>query len=80
MNEPNVLVRDKETGHTYKVSEARFRRTPELWERLGTDPAKPRTTVAKAAASKRKTASPVTKTPASDESDEKADSPANDKE
>jgi hypothetical protein len=79
MREPNVLVRDKETGHTYRVSEARYRRTPELWDRLGTDPAKPRTSVA-AAAAKRKTASPVSKTPDSPEPDEKADSTATEKE
>lgn len=44
---PNVKVRDKQTGHEYFVSEARFRRTPELWERL-TD--KPRVSIDEAAA------------------------------
>lgn len=48
---PNVHVRDKETGHEYLVSEARFKRTPELWERL--DQGKPKTSVATAAAKKR---------------------------
>lgn len=47
---PTVPVRDKETGHEYLVSEARYKRTPELWERL--DSAKPKTSVAEAAAKK----------------------------
>lgn len=46
---PDVAVRDKQTGHEYMVSEARFRRTPELWDRLMT---KPRTTVDREAARK----------------------------
>lgn len=48
---PNVRVRDRQTGHEYLVSEARYKRTPDLWERLG-DPTKPKTTVAEAAAKK----------------------------
>lgn len=80
MREPNVVVRDLETGHVYKITEARYKRTPKLWERLGTDPAKPRTTVKKAAA-KKKTASPVSNpNPDSVESGEKADSTATQKE
>lgn len=46
---PNVLVRDKQTGHEYYVSERRFKASPELWDRLST---KPRTTVDEAAARK----------------------------
>ena len=48
--QPQVRVRDKETGLEYLVSEARFKRTPELWERIGS--AKPKTSVAAAAANK----------------------------
>lgn len=50
---PWVTVRDRETGHVYDVSEARFKRTPELWERVGPNPVKPRTTVAEQAAKKK---------------------------
>lgn len=50
--QPQVRVRDKETGLEYLVSEARFKRTPELWDRIGPEPAKPKTTVAAAAANK----------------------------
>lgn len=53
MNELNVLVKDKETGNTYKISEARYRRTPELWDRIGTEPAKPKTSVAEKVAAKK---------------------------
>ncbi len=52
---PNVLVRDKQTGHKYFVSEARYKSSPELWERL--DSSKPKTTVAEAAAKKQQPAS-----------------------
>lgn len=55
MSGPWVRVRDKETGAEYRVSEARYRRTPDLWDRLGPDPAKPKTTVAEAAAKKQAT-------------------------
>lgn len=48
---PNVRVKDRETGHEYEVSEARYKRTPHLWERLG-DPTKPKTTVSAEAAKK----------------------------
>lgn len=47
---PSVHVRDKETGLEYFVSEARFKSTPNLWDRL--DSGKPKTSVADAAAKK----------------------------
>lgn len=52
---PTVPVRDKETGHTYKVSEARYRRTPELWERL--DSGKPKTSISAEVEKKKQAAS-----------------------
>lgn len=55
MAEPQVLVRDKETGHEYRVSVARYRRTPQLWERLEPLPRKPKTTVSAEAAKKKAT-------------------------
>ena len=54
--QPQVLVRDRETGHEYPVSEARYKRTPELWDRLTSVPAKPKTTVSREAAKKKATA------------------------
>lgn len=51
-----VLVRDKETGHEYRVSADRYRRTPHLWDRLEPLPRKPKTTVSTEAAKKKKKA------------------------
>lgn len=51
--QPQVLVRDRETGHEYPVSEARYKRTPELWDRIEPVPAKPKTSVSREAAKKR---------------------------
>jgi hypothetical protein len=50
--QPQVLVRDRETGHEYTVSEARYKRTPDLWDRIEPVPAKPKTTVSREAAKK----------------------------
>lgn len=50
---PQVLVRDRETGHEYEVTEARYKRTPDLWDRIEAVPAKPKTTVSAEAAKKR---------------------------
>lgn len=47
---PQVLVRDRETGHEYLISEAKYKRSPQLWERL--DQGKPKTSVTEAAAKK----------------------------
>lgn len=51
--QPQVLVKDRETGHVYPVSEARYKRTPKLWDRVEPVPAKPKTTVSREAAKKR---------------------------
>lgn len=51
--QPQVRVRDKETGLEYLVSEARYHRTPQFWDRLGPGSPKPKTTVADAAAKKK---------------------------
>lgn len=77
--QPQVTVRDRETGHVYDVSEKRFKSTPELWERIGPNPPKPRTTVSKEAGRK-KAASPVSKTADAPAPDEKADDPATEEE
>lgn len=53
---PTVKVRDKQTGHEYYVSEARFRGSPDLWERLTDE--KPKVTVDEAAARKGRRQSP----------------------
>lgn len=73
-----VTVRDRETGHEYDVSEKRFKLTPELWERIGPNPPKPRTTVSQEA--KKKAASQASRTPAAPAPDEKADDPATEEE
>lgn len=52
---PQVRVRDKETGAEYLVSEARYKRTPDLWDRIEPVPAKQKTTVKAAAAAKHST-------------------------
>ena len=67
--QPQVRVRDLETGHEYEVSEARYKRTPELWERLGPVPPKPRTTVAQAAARRTQEPAPTAGTDAGHEAD-----------
>lgn len=51
--QPQVLVKDRETGHEYLVSEARYKRSPQLWDRIEPVPAKPKTTVSTEAAKKR---------------------------
>lgn len=51
--QPQVLVRDRETGNEYLVSEARYKRTPKLWDRIEPVPSKPKTTVSREAAKKR---------------------------
>lgn len=50
---PQVRVRDLETDHEYLVTEAKYERQPHLYERLGAEPAKTRTTVDEAMARKR---------------------------
>lgn len=79
MFEPTVVVRDLETNAVYKVTEARYRRTPELWERLGSEPKKPKITVARAAARNKSTSQDST-TSATVVPDEKADEPATEQE
>lgn len=50
--QPQVLVRDKETGAEYLVSEARYKRTPKLWDRIKPEPEKPKTSVSRETAKK----------------------------
>jgi len=74
-----VLVRDVETGHEYTVPEARYRRTPHLWERVGPERKKSKTTVDTSAA-KNKAAIPAPTTSDSSDSDTEAGSTATQKE
>lgn len=81
-------VKDNETGHEYSVPTVRFEADPDLFTKVDKPatypdgsplPPKYKTTVAKKAAENR-TASPVSRTPASVETDEKAGTTATDKE
>ena len=83
-----LRVKDKETGHEYSVPKVRYDADPDLYTKVdkdATDPAgtplppKYKTSVAKKAAEGR-TASPVSRTSASPEVNEKAGTTATDKE